>query len=142
MDSSIEYFSEDTTLPQLNYPLVSKWLLEIIEAKLMGCGSLSVIFCSDKYLLKINQQYLNHDYHTDIITFNYSSKRIISGDLFISTDTVKSNAHFFNVGFSQELTRVIFHGVLHLLGWNDHLDSEKVEMRRLEDFWLQKFNVQ
>jgi probable rRNA maturation factor len=97
MQSNIDFYNEDTSLPLLDFPLVSKWLMDIIEAKLLSCGSLSVVFCSDEYLLKVNQQYLNHDYYTDIITFNYSSRRIISGDLFISTDTVLSNAQFFNV---------------------------------------------
>ncbi len=141
MVSNIEYFSEDISLPQLDFPLVSKWLNDIVEAELKSCGSLSIVFCSDEYLLKINQQYLNHDYYTDIITFNYSSKRVISGDLFISLDTVLSNANFFSVNFIQELVRVIFHGVLHLLGWNDHSEFEKLEMRKLENFWLEKFSV-
>ena len=142
MKSNIEFFSEDTSLPQLDFPIISKWLNEIIEAKLKSCGSLSIVFCSDEYLLNINQQYLNHDYYTDIITFNYSSKRVISGDLFISIDTVLSNSEVFNVNFSQELVRVIFHGVLHLLGWEDHSEAEKVEMRNLEHYWLKKFSVE
>lgn len=142
MESNIEFYTEDTQLPQLDFPVVSSWINEIIEAKLMSCGSLSIVFCSDEYLLKVNQQYLNHDYYTDIITFNYSSKRVISGDLFISSDTVMSNSKIFNVNFSQELIRVIFHGVLHLLGWEDFSDNEKIIMRQLEDFWLQKFSVE
>jgi rRNA maturation RNase YbeY len=142
MESNIEFYTEDTILPQLDFPTISNWLNEIIEAKLKSCGSLSIVFCSDDYLLNVNQQYLNHDYYTDIITFNYSSKRVISGDLFISTDTVRSNAQIFEVSFSQELVRVIFHGVLHLLGWEDQSDLEKDEMRRLENFWLQKFSVE
>lgn len=142
MESNIEFFYEDTGLPQLDFPLVSKWIVEIIEDKLMSCGPLSIIFCSDDYLLNINQQYLNHDYHTDIITFNYSSRRIISGDLFISTDTVRTNADIFKVSFTQELVRVIFHGILHLLGWDDHSEGEKLEMRNMENFWLHKFSLQ
>jgi rRNA maturation RNase YbeY len=142
MESNIEFFNEDTGLSQLDFPLVSKWIVEIIEDKLMSCGPLSIIFCSDDYLLNINQQYLNHDYHTDIITFNYSSRRIISGDLFISTDTVRTNADIFKVSFTQELVRVIFHGILHLLGWDDHSEGEKLEMRNMENFWLHKFSLQ
>lgn len=142
MESNVEFYTEDTNLPPLDFRLVSKWLVEIIEAKLMSCGSLSLVFCSDEYLLKINQQYLNHNYYTDIITFNYSSKRVISGDLFISTDTVYSNSSIFNVSYSHEMVRVIFHGVLHLLGWDDQLETEKLEMRNLENFWLQKFSVE
>ncbi|GAO31292.1 rRNA maturation RNase YbeY [Geofilum rubicundum] len=142
MESNIEFFNEDTGLPQIDFPLVSKWIVEIIEDKLMSCGPLSIIFCSDDYLLNINQQYLNHDYHTDIITFNYSSRRIISGDLFISTDTVRTNADIFKVSFTQELVRVIFHGILHLLGWDDHSEGEKLEMRNMENFWLHKFSLQ
>lgn len=142
MESNIEFYTEDTTLPQLDLHLVAQWLNDIIEAKLKSCGSLSIVFCSDDYLLKVNQQYLNHDFYTDIITFNYSSKRVISGDLFISLDTVASNAKIYQVNFSQELVRVIFHGVLHLLGWNDHSETEKLEMRQMENFWLQKFAVE
>lgn len=142
MESNIEFYTEDTSLPPLDFPLISGWLNDIIEAQLKSCGSLSIVFCSDAYLLKINQQYLNHDYFTDIITFNYSSKRVISGDLFISLDTVQSNAQIFKVSFSQELVRVIFHGVLHLLDFDDYTEEDRMEMRRLENFWLQKFSVE
>lgn len=101
-------------------------------------GDISVIFCSDDYLLKINEQYLSHDYYTDIVTFDYVENSVISGDLFISVDRVKDNATQVGVSFENELSRVIIHGVLHLAGYKDKTDAEKKAMREKEDFYLEK----
>jgi rRNA maturation RNase YbeY len=101
---------------------------------------LSIVFCSDDYLLQINKLYLKHNYFTDIITFNYSdSPNIINGELFISVDRVKSNAKENSVGQNNELHRVIFHGILHLLGLNDKTLGERVMMRKQEDKWLNEY---
>jgi rRNA maturation RNase YbeY len=101
-------------------------------------GEISVIVCSDEFLLEMNKQYLNHNYYTDIITFNYNEAGIISGDLFISIERVKDNAETYSTAWEKELLRVIFHGVLHLVGYNDKTTKEKEIMRRKEDFYLSK----
>jgi rRNA maturation RNase YbeY len=106
------------------------------EGKLLG--DVSVIFVSDDYLLEMNQTYLNHDYYTDIITFDYCEQNIISGDLFISVDRVRENADVFNADFRTELHRVIIHGVLHLCGYKDKTEENEKEMRVLENKYLNK----
>ena len=102
-------------------------------------GDINYILCSDPYLLDINRQYLNHDYYTDVITFDYSEDNIISGDIFISVDTVADNAKEYNVTFEKELERVMIHGVLHLVGYNDKSDDEVVVMRAKENQYLSLF---
>ena len=100
---------------------------------------ISIIFCSDDYLLKINQDYLNHDYFTDIITFDYCEGNSVSGDLFISIDMIRANAEKFGVEFIDELHRVIIHGVMHLVGFKDKTDEEAQVMRTQENYWLERF---
>jgi rRNA maturation RNase YbeY len=134
---AISFFNEDVDLPEMDYEVIDNWLRDVIASSSKTTGNLSIIFCSDEYLIGINKQFLDHDYFTDIITFNYSSKKVISGDLFISVDTVNSNSLLFNSNL--ELLRVIVHGVLHLLGFDDKLDQDKILMRNSEDFWLEKF---
>lgn len=103
---------------------------------------LSIVFCSDKYLLKVNQDFLQHDYYTDIITFPLSNtKQLIEAELYISTDRVKDNAKQLNLSIQQELHRVIFHGVLHLLGLKDKTKAQQAEMRLNEDKWLKKYGL-
>ncbi|TCO10970.1 rRNA maturation RNase YbeY [Natronoflexus pectinivorans] len=137
----IHFFNEDVDLPELNYNQITIWLKEVIESYLKSCGSISVIFCNDDYILNINKQFLDHDYYTDIITFNYSSPKVISGDLFISLDTVRSNSDIYHTEYFHELCRVIVHGVLHLLGQDDKTDEQSREMRKNEDLWLEKLNA-
>ena len=134
---AICFYNEDVDLPELNYEIIQAWLGEVIFSYSKLPGKISVIFCSDNYILKINRDFLKHDYFTDIITFNYSTKKSISGDLFISLDTVNSNAVFFKS--NSELLRVIVHGVLHLLGLDDKLDEEILLMRDSENYWLEKY---
>ncbi len=125
----------DFTLPESAKTL--SWIKEIIESKKFELEELNYIFCSDEHLLKINQQYLDHDYFTDIITFDNSDKpNTIEGDVFISIDRVNDNANTHRQTFNNELYRVMAHGVLHLLGANDKTESEKMEMRKLEDHYL------
>lgn len=102
-------------------------------------GDICFIFCSDKYLLEINKEYLDHDYYTDIITFDYCKSDVISGDIFISIDRITDNAKVYNSGFYNELYRVIFHGILHLAGYNDKSKEEQKEMRGKENYYLNKF---
>ncbi len=101
-------------------------------------GEISVILCSDEHVLEINKKYLKHNYYTDIITFNYVAENTISGDLFISIDRVKENAKEFNTNWIEELYRVVFHGILHLIGYNDKTEDEKKTMREKENFYLDK----
>lgn len=111
----------------------SLWVQDAIRNSGNHCGEITYIFCSDEEVLEINQKYLQHDTYTDIITFDYSQDDLISGDIFISIDRVKENAEQFKVSFEHELARVMIHGVLHLLGFDDHSEEEKKEMRRQED---------
>ncbi|QTN38194.1 rRNA maturation RNase YbeY [Cryomorphaceae bacterium] len=116
------------------------WIVSVIEEAENHCGEITYIFCSDEQLLEINQQYLKHDTYTDIITFDYSQDDLISGDIFISTDRVRENAEAFDVSFDMELSRVMVHGVLHLLGHSDHSEEEKKAMRAEEDRHLAVFH--
>ena len=119
---------------------VKKWLSEVILRREKHVGNISYLFCGDEYLLGVNQQYLNHDTYTDIITFDYVAADLISGDIMISVDRVGENAEKFGVPFEQELHRVIVHGVLHLLGQGDKTESEATGMRRLEEEALSLWN--
>ena len=108
----------------------------------MKLGELSVIFCSDEFLLDMNKEYLNHDYYTDIITFDYVEGNIISGDLFVSLDRVKENAEMYNSRMLRELYRVVFHGTLHLCGYKDKTDEEQKVMRAKEDYYLNEVDFE
>lgn len=134
--SSINFFFEDVRPFKQKKKPIKKYVKSLILNELYVLGELSVIFCSDRYLLNINKQYLNHDYYTDIVTFNYVEDSVISGDLFISLDRVRENAETFETKFVVELYRVVFHGVLHLIGYNDKTDAEKMQMRQKEDYYL------
>jgi len=123
-------------IPGFNSEFFVLSLTNLLEQESKVLGDISIIFVSDSYLLEINQKYLNHDYYTDIITFDYCEMNIISGDLFISVDRVQENADTYNVGFLTELHRVMIHGVLHLCGYKDKSDDEKRLMRELENKYL------
>lgn len=110
----------------------------ITEQEGKDLADISIIFCSDEELLSMNQKHLNHDYYTDIITFDYSSDSYISGDLFVSVDRISDNAEVEGVSFTEELHRVVFHGVLHLLGYNDKEEQDVLLMREKENFYLAK----
>ncbi|MDO5760180.1 MAG: rRNA maturation RNase YbeY [Bacteroidota bacterium] len=112
---------------------IKRWIKQVIEKYGYRLGEISYIFCSDERILEVNKQYLSHDFYTDIITFDYVEKEKINGDIFISTDRVKENAKDFNVPFQQELLRVIIHGILHLLGFEDHSQEEQQQMREKEN---------
>lgn len=106
-------------------------------------GNLLIVFCTDNYLLKINRDFLNHDYFTDIITFDYSAPdtNILIGEIYISVDRVKDNARKYEVSFTVELHRVIFHGILHLCGYRDKSEKDKIEMRKMENQYLGKYGL-
>lgn len=132
----IRYFTEDIDFAFKGKSVHNAWLKAVSEEEGRRLGQISVIFCSDPYLLEINRKYLGHDYYTDIITFDYSEGDTISGDLFISVDTVRSNAEYYSADFKDELDRVIVHGVLHLIGYDDHTDEQTAEMRARENYYL------
>ena len=111
--------------------------LAINEGKVLK--DLSLVFTDDDYLLEVNKQYLNHDYFTDVITFDYSAFPEVSGDVMISLDRVKDNAQSLNQSFELEFYRVVFHGVLHLCGYKDKSDADVIEMRAKEDFYINRF---
>ena len=112
---------------------VKKWISSIVERRGKKVGNISYLFCDDEYLLQVNQQYLNHDTYTDIITFDYVAADLISGDIMISVDRVEENARKFSEPFDKELHRVVIHGVLHLLGQGDKTEPEAKEMRHQEE---------
>lgn len=114
----------------------NKWLRLVAESEIRKIGDIAIIFCSDNYILDINQKYLQHDYFTDIITFDYCEGDKLSGDLFISIDTVRDNAVEYGTEFRDELNRVIVHGLLHLIGYDDHTEEDIAEMRRKENYYL------
>ncbi|MCE4564090.1 rRNA maturation RNase YbeY [Maribellus sp. CM-23] len=134
--NSVEFYFEDIDPISIHENILNLQLNSLIEKELREIGDISVIFCSDEYLLKMNKEYLNHDYYTDIITFDYVEGNVISGDLFISVDRVKDNAVQFDSTLLKELYRVVFHGTLHLVGYKDKTEEEKVLMRSKEDFYL------
>ena len=126
-------FSLETKYNLKSRTLIKKWLKQIIENKGYKLGTLSYILCDDDYLLEINKQYLQHEFYTDIITFDYVENGIINGDIFISVDRVKENAASFGVSEREELMRVFAHGVLHLSGLKDATSEEASQMRKAEN---------
>ena len=136
-DSSlITFHSENIPFELENSNKVVDWICSTILTEKKIFGEISYIFCSDEYLHKMNVEYLNHDTLTDIITFNYSKGNTLSADIFISLERVKENANEFKVSFQDELHRVIIHGILHLIGYDDKTDADKTAMRSKEDFYL------
>ena len=132
----VSYFFEDTNFKFNRRRLTSQWLKFTAESEIKRIGQVNIIFCSDNYILDINQKYLQHDYFTDIITFDYCEGKTLSGDLFISVDTVRENAIFYGTEFDDELNRVIVHGLLHLIGYDDHSEEDQRTMRSKEDYYL------
>ncbi len=121
--------------------LFKKWIRLVIEKHNKSTGSINIIFTSNGYLLSVNKEYLNHNYNTDVITFEYNEEMLISGDIFVSVEQVKINAESFSNSFEKELNRVVIHGVLHLLGFNDSTPGEKSVMRGEEDKALALLNT-
>jgi probable rRNA maturation factor len=132
----VRYFNEDVSFVFKQRLLNNSWLKLVAGSEMRRLGAVNIIFCSDNYILDINLRYLHHDYFTDIITFDYSEKNVLSGDLFISIDSVRDNAVFYGTDFHDELNRVIVHGLLHLVGYDDHTDEDIKVMRSKEDYYL------
>lgn len=137
----ISFFEEGISYKLKNKTQVRQWIKDTIQAEGFTLDELSYIFCSDEYLLQINQQYLDHDTYTDIITFdNSESQGKITGDIFISIDRIRENAAKFDQSIIDELHRVIIHGVLHLLGYKDKTPEDNNTMTKKEDQYLAKRN--
>lgn len=132
----IRFFNEDSDYVLKGKQVCRKWLKLVCESEIKRVGDINVIFCSDNYVLDVNLRFLQHDYFTDIITFDYCEGNRISGDLFISVDSVRENASFYGVPFEEEMHRVIVHGVLHLIGFDDHTESDIATMRSKENYYL------
>lgn len=129
-------YNFETEFTLENTEIITKWINKTVKKEGCTLEEVSYIFCNDAYLLKKNIKYLNHDTLTDIISFDYSVGSIISGDIFISIDRVKDNAHSYSIGFVEELHRVIIHGILHYCGYKDKTAKEKEEMRTKENYYL------
>lgn len=137
--SKINFFTEDTSYNLKGKTAIRKWITETIINEGYGLNELNFIFCSDEYLLRVNQDFLQHDYYTDVITFDNSEElKMILGDIFISIDRVKDNAKQNKVTTHDELCRIIIHGTLHLLGYRDKTKKAKLEMTAKEDFYLNR----
>jgi rRNA maturation RNase YbeY len=132
----IEYFSDE--ISGLPIDSITETLPVLVSLESFELGDITLIFCTDEELLAINKEHLAHDYYTDIITFNYNNDSILSGDLFISVDRITDNARQLGVSMEEELHRVCYHGVLHLVGYNDKTDDEIAVMRAKENFYLNK----
>lgn len=135
----INYINENIDIPDFEQDKISAWIKQTANFYSKKTGNIHYIFCNDARILEVNQQYLQHDYYTDIITFDYSQGNKISGDIFISIDTVKSNSEEQATGFNEELRRIIIHGILHLCGQNDKTPEDKKEMTRKENNALEQY---
>ena len=132
----ISYHNEDTSFLFKGKTKNNQWLKLVAESEIKKIGSIAIVFCSDNYILDVNLKYLQHDYFTDIITFDYCEGNVLSGDLFISVDSVRENASYYGTEFSDELNRVIVHGLLHLIGYDDHTEEDQKIMREKENYYL------
>ena len=130
---AVSYFAEDVKMPAINKRETTDWIRRVASGYGKKCGDIAYIFCSDEKILEVNKAYLQHDYYTDVITFDYTEGDKIGGDIFISVDTVRSNAEQFGTDYDEELHRIIIHGVLHLCGINDKGPGEREMMTRHEN---------
>ena len=133
----IRFEAQNQIPPYLDTSKVENWIREVADAKGFSVDQIQYVFCSDEYLLEMNRQHLDHDYYTDIITFDYTKGKKLGAEIYISTDRTEENAKEFNIAPEAELHRVIIHGVLHLMGLRDYTDEEKTQMRREEEWALE-----
>ena len=138
MSKTILFHNADTSYILKNKRIISSWITDTIKEEEKQLEEISYIFCTDDYLLKINQEHLDHDTYTDIITFDYTEDGIISSEIYISVDRVRENAKNLGVAALDEIHRVIIHGVLHLCGYKDKSDLQSQEMRGKENYYLRK----
>lgn len=133
MTEKIQIVCKNVDRPSIDFDKIEKWIGEVAKSHNRIVGPLTYIFCDDEKIIEVNREFLQHDYYTDIITFDYSRGKLISGDMFISLDTVASNAEMLGVAYLTELHRVIIHGVLHLCGINDKGEGEREIMEQFEN---------
>ena len=136
----IHFSAQNTEMPALDERKVTKWIKAVSADYGFAVGNINYIFCSDERELEVNREFLGHDYYTDIITFDYSTASTLNGDIFISLDTVRSNAEEVGCSFEQELYRILIHGILHLTGQGDKTPETKAQMTEKEDKALAKLN--
>ena len=129
----IHFTTDSIEMPALDERKVMKWIKSVAADYGFSVGNINYIFCSDERELEVNREFLGHDYYTDVITFDYSTASTLNGDIFISLDTVRSNAEMVGVPFEQELLRIIIHGVLHLTGQGDKTPETKTQMTAKEE---------
>ncbi len=137
----ITFHTEDIEMPALDERKVGKWIRAVAADYGFAVGNIHYIFCSDERELAVNREFLRHDYYTDVITFDYSTTQTLNGDIFISLDTVRSNAEIVGTSFDQELMRILIHGVLHLTGQGDKTPETKTEMTAKEEKALKKLSI-
>ena len=138
----IRFSTDGIGMPVLDERKVGRWIRAVAAEYGYGVGNINYIFCSDERELEVNKEFLGHDYYTDVITFDYSTESTLNGDIFISLDTVRSNAEMVGATFDQELLRILIHGVLHLTGQGDKTPETKVQMTEKEEKALLKFKIQ
>lgn len=134
----IQFFAENVDIPEIDTEKINEWIKQISHFYGKKPGNINYVFCNNEQILDLNKKFLQHDYFTDIITFDYGIDNLISGDIFISLNTVSSNANDLGIDFKDELHRVIIHGVLHLCGQDDKTEASQKEMRRKEDEALEQ----
>ena len=138
---AVQFFSADANAPIIPRTKLKSFISDLFKREGKELAELSYVFCSDEYLLNINRQFLNHDYYTDIITFDISEiKEQVQGEIYVSVDRVRENAKQLNQTVQDELLRVIFHGALHLCGYKDKTKPQQLQMRNKEDYYLSKFH--
>lgn len=141
MSYSITFQNEGINFTLKNKQAIRNWIAQVAQNEGCKTGAINYIFCSDEHLLSVNKQYLNHDYYTDIITFDYTEDKRLAGDIFISVDRVADNAQTYKTTFERELYRVLIHGVLHLAGYKDKSKADEKLMRKKEDEALSLVNI-
>ena len=135
----IRFTTDDTEMPALDERKIGKWIRSVAAEYGFSVGNINYIFCSDERELEVNRQFLGHDYYTDVITFDYSTPTTLNGDIFISLDTVRSNAEMVSTTFDHELLRILIHGVLHLTCQGDKTPETKAQMTQKEESALAKW---
>ncbi|MDR2065115.1 MAG: rRNA maturation RNase YbeY [Prevotellaceae bacterium] len=137
----LRFFTENISFKLTNRRKIKHWISDVVGSENKIVGDINFIFCSDEYLLGINKKYLNHDYFTDVITFDFCKENKISGDIFISMDSVRANSVIYKQLFEKELYRVMIHGILHLCSYGDSTKSEIALMRSKENNYLKKMTI-